>query len=179
MTLSLPPRDPRVHVFSVSDGDLTLAPQTYLSQLSTVPEQATGLPDAFGAPVDATYAEVFAVEDIAPMRLRDYLAEAHGIEKSVLAPDAARLDGLSGSVAVLAPRAVEGVERLEPHPALTHIGSYRPAAADNTPRDLPPAARPERTAAPAAATGKPVQKRMIVWIVLAALVLAALLVLAF
>lgn len=174
MSLAIPPRDPRIHVFSVSDGALTLAHQTYLTRLAEVVE-GTALPDALGAKIDETYAEVFAVADVAPMGLRAYLAEAHDIPADTLAADAARLDGLSGDVVVLAPRAVEGVADLNPRPELTHIGSYLPAEADNTPRDLPPAAKAPKIATPAASVGEPVTKKRLLWIVLAALVLAVLL----
>ncbi|MCK0169136.1 hypothetical protein MWU52_16395 [Jannaschia sp. S6380] len=174
MSISIPPRDPRIHVFSVSDGPLKLAHQTYLSRLTKEVPQTTPLAEALGAPIDPTYAEVFAVRDVAPMGLRAYLAQAHDIPAPVLETDAARLDALSGDVLVLAPRAVEGVETLDPRPELTLIGSYAPAEADNAPRDLPPAAKEPRLATPAASTGRPMSNRMIVGIVLAALVLAGL-----
>ncbi|MFO6465803.1 hypothetical protein ACK8OR_15525 [Jannaschia sp. KMU-145] len=176
MTLTLPPNDPRIHVFSVSDGPLRLAHQTYLSQLTDPPADALPLETALGASVDATYAEVFAIDDIAPMTLRDYLAQAHDIPADALSADAARLDALSGDVVVLAPRAVDGVATLTPRPELTHIGSYSTAQADDTPVTLPPAAREPRIATPGAATGTPLQQKTIVWIVLGALVLAGLLV---
>lgn len=176
MTLPLTPRDPRIHVFSVSDGPLKLAHQTYLSRLEGE-DGATPLTEAFGAPVDATYAEVFAVRDVAPMGLRAYLNEAHDIPEATLAADAARLDALSGDVVVLAPRAVEGIAALEPRPEFTHIGSYAPAEVDDAPRDLPRAVREpsrvtrERDPRAGLSTGT------IAAIVVAGLVLAALVVL--
>ena len=177
MTLTLKPRDPRIHVFSVSDGEMKLPHQTYLSQLD---ENAEGPPlgEVVGAAIDPTYAEVFAVADVSPMGLRAYLAQAHDIPEATLAQDAARLDALSGDVLVLAPRAVEGVAALEPRPELTHIGSYAPAEADNAPRELPRAARepaaPDRATAPDART---LPRGTIAAIVIAALVLAAVLLL--
>ncbi|PWJ16979.1 hypothetical protein [Jannaschia seohaensis] len=176
MPFTLLPRDPRIHVFSVSDGSVSLAHQTYLSRLEEAPpEGATPLRDAFGAEIDTTYAEVFAISDIAPLSLRDYLAQAHDIPAETLAAQAARLDALSGDVAVLAPRAVEGLSELHPRPELTHIGSFAPAEVDNVPRELPPAAKTPGIATPAAATGAPLQRRKITLIVLAALVLVVLL----
>ena len=177
MPLDLRPRDPRIHVFSVSDGSLDLPHQTYLSKLG---DNAPGpsLDVAFGAEIDETYAEVFAVRDVAPMGLRSYLVQAHDVPEDAMADDASKLDGLSGDVIVLAPRAVAGVERLTPRPELTHIGSYSTAEPDMSPRsvprsaDLPPLSaqgtveKPERNL-PRAAIG---------WIVLAALVLAGLLI---
>ncbi|WGH79519.1 hypothetical protein [Jannaschia ovalis] len=174
MAIELTPRDPRIHVFSVSDGTLKLAHQTFLSRL-TEPADATPLTEAVGAPIDTTYAEVFAVADVQPMGLRDYLGQAHDIPEAELARDAGKLDALRGDVVVLAPRALEGIERLEPVPELTPIGAYAPAEADDTPRDLPPAAREPRIATPGVATGSKMQRKTIVWIVLGALLLAGLL----
>jgi hypothetical protein len=176
MTLALTPRDPRIHVFSVSDGALKLTHQTYLSRLSEE-VSATSLEAAVGGAIDPTYAEVFAVEDVAPMGLRAYLAQAHDIPDPVLAADAARLDALSGDVVVLAPRAVEGLQTLTPRPELTHIGSYAPAEADDSPRSLPRASKSPHLETPGAAVGNPMTKRRIVWIVLGAVVAATLLLL--
>lgn len=175
MTFALTPNDPRIHLFSVSDGPVKLAHQTYLSRLSGDAE-GTPLAEALGAAVDPTYAEVFAVRDVSPMGLRAYLGQAHDIPDAALAEDAARLDALSGDVLVLAPRAVEGLEALSPRPELTHIGSYAPAEADNAPRDLPPAVKePSMAAVEAPAAGKGLSKGAIGAIVVVALVLAALL----
>ncbi|MEM7489892.1 MAG: hypothetical protein AAF390_12305 [Pseudomonadota bacterium] len=176
MTYPIPPRDPRVHVFSVSDGALNLDHQTYLSRLSE-PGDGPSLAEALGAEVDATYAEVFAVADIAPMSLRDYLAQAHDIPTETLAEDAAKLDALSGDVVVLAPAAFANIAALEPRSEITPIGAYAPAEADATPRDLPPAAPEARIATPAASTGSNPTNRTIVWVVLGALALAVLLIL--
>ncbi|WP_371155123.1 hypothetical protein [Jannaschia sp. 2305UL9-9] len=175
MSFALEPRDRRVHVFSVSDGALNLAHQTYLSRLSDPVANTVPLAQAFDAAIDPTYAEVFAIGDIAPMRLRDYLAQAHDIRADVLSRDAARLDGLSGDVVVLAPQAVEGVTMLTPRPELTHIGSYAPAEVDNRPRDLPPAAKTSQLAdAPEVPAGPGLNRRVIGLIVAVAIVLAAI-----
>lgn len=175
MTFALTPRDPRIHVFSVSDGALQLTHQTYLSRLSEE-VAATSLETAVGAAIDPTYAEVFAVEDVAPMGLRAYLTQAHDIPEAVLDADAARLDALSGDVVVLAPRAVEGLEALNPRPELTHIGSYAPAEADDNPRTLPRAKPAPHLETPGAAVGQPMTNRKIVWVVLAAIFVAAALI---
>ncbi len=175
--------DPRIHVYSVSDGPVKLAHQTYLSRLS---EEAETLPlaEAFGADIDATYAEVFAVRDVEPMGLRAYLAQAHDIPREALEADAARLDGLSGDVVVLAPRALDGVGgagALSPRPELTHIGSYAPTEADNAPRDLPRAVREPSDVPPAAParrspalSGGTIAAVIVVALAAAALFLAAL-----
>jgi hypothetical protein len=180
MPYDIPPRDPRIHVFSVSDGQMTLTHQTYLSRL-TEPEAPSAVPlvEAVGADIDATYAEVFAVGDLAPMSLRDYLAQAHDVPADTLAADAAKLDALSGDVVVLAPRAVEGIAALSPRPELTPIGAYAPAGADMTPKPLPKAGYQPRPATPAVATGSPTSNRTIVLVVAAALVLAVVLVMLF
>ena len=175
MTFFLEPRDPRVHVFSLSDGSLKLAPRTYLSPPGEAPD-ATPVQDALGAPVDAAHVEVFAVRDVAPMGLRSYLAQAHDIPPAAMEADTARLDALSGDVLVVAPRAVEGLTELEPRLELTHIGSYAPAEADMAPRDLPPAAKPPREErADETVAGKPLDRTRILWIVVVALVVAGLL----
>ncbi|SDZ18506.1 hypothetical protein SAMN05444004_10776 [Jannaschia faecimaris] len=174
MTFALTPKDPRIHVFSVSDGPVKLAHQTYLSRLSSETE-GTPLAEALGADIDATYAEVFAVRDVEPMGLRAYLAQAHDIPEDALAADATRLDGLSGDVLVLAPRALDGVEALSPRPELTHIGSYAPAEADNAPRDLPRAVKEPSVVAPEVSEAPGPSKRMITVIVVVALLLAAVL----
>lgn len=177
MAFKISPNDPRIHVFSVSDGDVKLDHQTYLSRLS---EDGHGMPlaDALGAKIDATYAEVFAVRDVEPMGLRSYLGQAHDIPDDELAPDAARLDGLSGDVVVLAPRAVEGLTELDPLPELTHIGSYAPAEADNSPRDLPPAVKEPRLAEPELpAPPRGLSRGVIAGVIVVALILAAVLIL--
>ncbi len=173
MTFSLTPRDRRIHVFSVSDGPLKLAHQTYLSRLDGE-GGAMPLTEAFGAPVDATYAEVFAVGDVAPMGLRAYLGQAHDIPEPTLAADAARLDALSGDVVVLAPRAVEGIAALEPRPELTHIGSYAPAEVDDAPRDLPRAVKEPSRVTRDPGRGPKLSPGTIAAIVVAGLLLAAL-----
>ena len=175
MPLDLPPRDRRVHVLSVSDGGPRIPHQTYLGGTT---EAGEALREALGAEVDAAHAEVFAVRDVAPMGLRDYLAQAHDIPPDRLASDAARLDGLSGDVVVLAPRALEAVRRLEPAPHLTHVGAYAPAEVDDTPRQLPPAAREPKLAEPAApGPAGGTRTRTILMAVLAGLALAVLIVL--
>ncbi|MEM8851514.1 MAG: hypothetical protein AAGE03_15965 [Pseudomonadota bacterium] len=169
MTYPIPPHDPRIHVFSVSDGALKLDHQTYLSRL-TAPGDGPSLAEAFGAEIDATYAEVFAITDIAPMILRDYLTQAHDIPEPALFTDAAKLDALSGDVVVLAAGAVRGISVLDPRPELTAIGAYAPAQANDTPGDLPKALpgddpMPE----PAPPPPPPGSRRTLIWVILIAL----------
>ncbi|SFI95643.1 hypothetical protein [Jannaschia pohangensis] len=175
MTFPIPPRDPRIHVFAVSDGGAPIPTQSYLTGPA---DDSSGLQAAVGGSVDAKFAEVFEVGDVAPMGLRAYLAQAHDIPGETLAPDAARLDGLGGTVIVLAAGAVAGLSSLSPRSDLTHIGSYAPTEADMAPTTLP---RPTATS-PMPARPKPTSRpgpkgATIVWIVLAALALAAVLIL--
>ena len=173
MTIELPPRDPRVHVLAVTGDSGSIPHQTYLGGSAS---DGRALRDALGAEVDTTHAEVFAIRDIAPMSLRDYIAQAHDVPADRMQGDAATLDGLGGDVVVLAPRAIEGVAALDPTPDLDYIGAYAVAEADDTPRELPPAAREPRLAEPDPPADAGPRRRAILWIVLGALIAAALLV---
>ncbi|KIT17103.1 hypothetical protein [Jannaschia aquimarina] len=172
MTIDLPPRDRRIHVFAVSDGGEAIPHQTYLGGTAS---DGAALRAALGAQIDPTHAEVFAISDILPMTLRDYLSQAHDIPPANLVADAAKLDALSGDVVVLAPAALEGVSVLQPAAHLTHMGAYDPVEADDTPRPLPRAVKEPETAAPdttkgGGALGRPT----IAAIVAAALVVAVI-----
>lgn len=176
MALDLPPRDQRVHVFAVTGEGPPIPHQTYLGGTAPAGE---ALRAALGADeVDTTHAEVFAASDIAPMSVRDYVAQAHDVPQANMAGDADALDTLAGDVVVLAPRAVERVRRLDPGPGLRHVGAYPVAEADDTPRELPPAAREPRLAEPERRSSGPAMSRgTILAIVLAGLAVAALVVL--
>lgn len=175
MTFSIPPHGSRIHVFSVGEGAIKLAHQTYLSRLTEAPADATPVTEAVGAPVDTTYAEVFAIADLAPMGLRAYLAQAHDIPEAHLAADAAKLDHLSGDVLVLAPKALGDLTELHPRPELTFIGSYSPAETDDTRRELPPARATTAEPAIPAPGAAPTGNRQTRLIVVAGLAAAALL----
>ena len=176
MSIDLPSRDPRVHVFAVTGDGGTIPHQTYLGGSVTDGEV---LKDALGADgVDTTHAEVFAISDIAPMRLRDYIAQAHDVPASRMEGDALTLDGLRGDVVVLSPRALDGVTRLDPSPLLDHIGAYAQAEADDTPRELPPAAREPSLAEPDRPAEAGPKRTPLLWIAVGALVLAAIIVIA-
>ncbi len=171
MPLDLQPRDPRIHVFAVRPGPVRLARRTYLSGAEETGEE-TPLEEAFGAPVAASHAEVFALGDIAPLSLRDYLAQAHDVPQAALSVDRGRLDAARGVVAILAPRAVAGLDALAPVEQIEHLGSYVPVRADDVPRALPPSARAAAARAPAAPPRRPLATRATTWIVLVALGLA-------
>lgn len=173
MTLPLAPNDPRVHIFALDPDAPKLAPRSYLTPPAAEPG-AVEPAEAFGAAIDPTYVEVFPVADVAPMGLRAYLSQAHDIPGVVLAQDAARLDALGGSVAILAPRAVRGLDALDPAPGLRHVGSYAIAGADDAPRDLPPAASRPRPRTPPAPASNPMSRLTIGWVVAIGLVLAGI-----
>lgn len=173
MTLALYPNDHRIHVFELGSGPMRLARRTYLSGGEEA-EGDTSLDEAFGAPVDPAHVEVFTLEDVAPLSLRDYLAQAHDIPQAALAADRARLDAVRGQVVIVAPRAVAGIDALDPDPQLGHIGSYAPMAADDAPRDLPRATGSGAAARPIADPRGRLGRGTIFWVVVAALVLAVL-----
>lgn len=178
MALALHPNDARVHVFELRPGPMRLARRTYLSGGAEA-EGDTPLREAFGAPVDPDHVEVFALEDIAPLSLRDYLGQAHDIPGEALAADRARLDAVRGQVVIMTPRALAEVNELDPDAQLVHVGSYAPPSADDAPRGLP---RTERRPAGGRAgnTARPgLSRATILWVVVAALALAALALLAF
>ena len=173
MPITLSPTDPRLRVFAASDtGGAPLATQSYLDGPAADPAP---LRAALGAQVDPAHVEVVELSDLAPMSLRDYLAQAHDVDPSELAADAARLDGLSGRVVLVLPRAVEGLAFLDPDATLTEMGAYRTARADHAARPLPRAAPEARVATPGAAADTGPSGRTIALAVGAALVLAVLL----
>lgn len=173
MTIALLPNDPRIHVFALRPGPMRLTRRTYLSG-GTEAQGDTPLAKALGAEVDPANVEVFSLSDVAPLGLRDYLAQAHDIPQAVLAPDRARLDATRGQVVIVSPRGVQGLNAIEPDRQLVHLGSYEPARTDDAPRELPRADRtaPQPRSEPAPRGGP--SRGTILWIVAAALVLAVL-----
>ena len=176
-TIPIQPNDPRIHVLA-ADPAAGIETSTHLSRLRG--EAATGgIAEALGAPVDPEGVEVFSAADVEAMGLRAYLAEAYDADPAALEAEAAWLDGLRGTVVVVTPRAMPGGGTLKPGADLTYVGAYPTARADHAAAPLPEAeARTERVATPATATGTPLSRKTLVWIVLAALALAAILVLA-
>lgn len=176
MTLPLSAEDPRIHVFSLEEEAPKLPTRTYLTPSSQTPDPAP-LRAAFGAEIDPTYVEIFPVADVAPMGLRAYLAQAHDIPETAFEADRTRLDALTRTVAVLSPRAVVGLEALEPAKGLVHVGSYAPVEADDAPGNLqargprPPVDTPQRS------TGRSLSRSTIAWVVLIGLILAGIVVL--
>lgn len=73
--------------------------------------------------------DVVAIKDLGPMRLSQYLAQAHEVSARALGPDAARIDALQGHVVILPPRAFDGASQtLTISPPLSLVGSYAEVA---------------------------------------------------
>lgn len=172
MSVAVPPNDSRVHVFAVSDGGDPIPVQTYLTGPA---EDVVPLQAALGAQVDAHHVEAFQLADIAPLMLRDYLAQAHDVPRDAMAGDAVKLDSLSGMVVVVAPRALLGLDALAPAKHLTHVGAYGAPVPDDTPGALPKATMQAPDAVPQPITEPEPGSRTILYVVIGALVAAALL----
>ncbi|SMX37739.1 aspartate carbamoyltransferase catalytic subunit [Maliponia aquimaris] len=69
--------------------------------------------------------DVVAIKDLGPMRLSQYLAQAHEVSARAMGKDAARIDALEGHVVILPPRAFDGTSQtLTISAPLALIGSY-------------------------------------------------------
>jgi len=99
------------------------------------------LRDALGVTrLDHGQVEVFDIATIRDYGLARYLTEANGMDAASVAPDAARLDALTGAVALVFSAALpEDVARLDPRPPLRLIGRYAERL-DFTPRTAPASA---------------------------------------
>ncbi|UWQ22713.1 hypothetical protein [Jannaschia sp. W003] len=175
MSIPIPPNDTRVHVFRLRGEGDPIPTQTFLEGGG----DHARVRAALGASdVDPAQVEVFAVSDIAPMSVRDYLAQAHDVPQAAMAADGARLDALTGRVMVAGPRALRGVAALEPEAGVEHVGAYGTPVADDSPQAMPRAAsEPPRIATPAAAVDEGPRGKTILWVVLAAVAVAVLVVL--
>lgn len=80
--------------------------------------------------------DIVRLKDLEPMRLSQYLQQAHDVPARALDNDATRLDALRGHVLILPPRAFDHTSQtLTVAPPLVHLGRYgetRP-----TPRGAP------------------------------------------
>ena len=69
--------------------------------------------------------DVVAIKDLGPMRLSQYLAQAHEVSARALGSEAARIDALEGHVVILPPRAFDGTSQtLTISPPLKLVGSF-------------------------------------------------------
>lgn len=75
--------------------------------------------------VEGKYVEVFPVSDLTGLGLSSYLGEGHGVGRDALGEDAARLDRLTGHVAVVSSGAFGGAAaELTVVAPLELVGSY-------------------------------------------------------
>ena len=177
-SLTIPPNDARIHVLAARP-EAGIETTTHLSRLRGE-APGGGLADALGAPVDPSGVEAFSAQDVESMGLRAYLASAHDADPGALETDAVWLDQLRGTVVVVTPKALPAGGTLTLSEELHMVGSYPTAAADHSAAALPRRSPDEvpRVATPGASTGDATPNRTILWTVLAALALAAILVLA-
>ena len=177
-SLALPPHDTRIHVLAARP-EAGIETTTHLSRLRGETPGGS-LADALGAPVDPSGVEAFSAQDVESMGLRAYLSSAYDVDPGALETDAVWLDALRGTVVVVTPKALPQGGTLDLADDLHMVGSYPTATADHAAAALPREAPEEvpRTATPATSTGDTTPNRTILWIVLGALVLAAILVLA-
>jgi len=88
--------------------------------------------------LDPGYIDVFPVSRVAALGLATFLSEGHGIAPSELEPDAARLEGLDGHVAIVSSRAFRDQARaLTVAPPLRLVGTWREETAPITFGELP------------------------------------------
>lgn len=124
------------------------------------------LRDALGLVLlDAGFAEVFMAEKLKDYGFARYLVEGDGMDEASVAPDADRLDVLTGPVLVLHSGGLpEQTTRLDPRAPLTLVGRYTEtmeftlrnpldSASARTPTDIPPTA-PRKKPSDAAMSGR-------------------------
>lgn len=132
---------------------------------------------ALGAPgIDADYVEAFPLTDLAGVGLAAYLTDGCGVPEAVIAPEAARLDALDGSVMVVLSRAFGGkTTQLHPSVQLELVGVYAETPVDwssNGPIETA-SARPGMAPAPQTAPARP--SRLAASVIAGLIALAALL----
>lgn len=111
--------------------EIALSPGTVLVLTWAGDADPAMVAHAFGADLaNPDHLEVFEATKIAPVGLTAYLAEGHGIDPADLAGEAARLDGLTGTLAVLSARAFAGGRGTVTMVAgLALVATFREAAA--------------------------------------------------
>jgi hypothetical protein len=84
---------------------------------------------ALGAgPLDPAHVQVFEAADLGPGGLSRYIADAHGMDEAEVTADAARIDKLRGTVAVVLSGALrERPGRFSPTRPVNFFGRYRAA----------------------------------------------------
>ncbi|NBD28739.1 MAG: hypothetical protein GVY31_01705 [Alphaproteobacteria bacterium] len=90
------------------------------------PDRLSPLEQAVGAgPLESSHVELFMADTLSEYGLAKYLTEANGMDAASVAPDAERLDALSGPVLLVFSGALgAGIDRLDPEPPLRLVGRY-------------------------------------------------------
>lgn len=175
MTLTSGDRE-TVHLFTVD-----LPEDDFWSFVT--PDPDTGdypLRDALGvATLDDTQVEGAVIADLQGFGLSGFLTEGIGVDEALIAPDRARLDALSGCVAIVKGAAFDGAQvPITPRPPVAHFGSWHMVAPETTMEPLTSAAA-QGTLSPGAGQGTAPARtnRMTLWLLIgiAALILLALL----
>lgn len=135
------------------------------------------LRDALGVPdLKPDYVEVFRAETLREVGLSHYLTEANGMDEATVAPDAATLDALTGTLVLVVSSALpDTLDRIDPQPPLRLIGRYceqadmrlRPPLRSDAAAQTVQTPPPPRSRSDAAMSGR---IAMLVLLVLAALV---------
>jgi hypothetical protein len=142
-------------------------------------EGAEGWPlqDALGAEaLDPDRVEVFPVRDLEGLGLSGYLRDGLGVDEDDIGADAARLDSVTGHVAVVTSAAFgRRPQTLTPRAPLRHLGTYREAGAGVSFAPLPAAgAEGEAIGTPGGPRAATAMPRLPLYLVAAIILLALL-----
>lgn len=154
-----------VWVFSSDDAEMTAEKAAALLGVSAL---------------DPDYVEAFEAGALGDLGLSEFLTGANGMDEASVAPDAGKLDALSGPVLLVFSAALQsGETTLAPKPPLKLVGRYTESS-DASLFDAPPAPQeetPQESAAPEPPARAPLSTGSVV--ILAALILlgAAILIL--
>src|SRR6056297_3143471 len=162
--LTLPPAALRaVWVFSSDDAEMTAEKAASLLGVSAL---------------DPGYIEAFEAEALGELGLAEFLTGPNGMDEASVAPDAEKLDALSGPVLLVFSAALpEGETTLAPKPPLALVGRYEESGEASL-YDAPAAPQeetPQDSAAPEPPERAPLSTGSI--IILAALILLGALIL--
>lgn len=87
--------------------------------------------------LDEDFIEIFEAKSLASYGFAHYLTEANGMSEESVAPDAARLDALEGTVLLVFSQALREGATMEPRAPLRFIGTYREALQVRVPEPMP------------------------------------------
>lgn len=132
-----------LHVYAVNVdlGDLSHTNLTRVQE--TGPVDLPPLADWLGVAVDVNAVELFAVRDLKPLRLTDYLRDGCEVEEKTLSPHASRLAALEGHVLLVPDDALSG----EPSTSaeLTAIATLPTVRANQSQSAVPKMPEPAQT----------------------------------